>query len=219
MDQAQLLTLKLQQGLWWGRKIIYLLVHRKGVMFWRLTTRDIHRKTCGWLGQIVYRNEGVWWHGKTFLYRQDLLRPHFWKSLSFQLHWIMAHMREKHMQHLCWWCRTYPPGNKHIPPLGKRKVIFKKCLCNGICSFPGGWVVPCPVHQQSPPVSEESTSHGYTIAVQHCHGDGQVAVDLLLAALADVWFIYLHLGSSGQFKGNKSIKNTMPWVSELYGCR
>lgn len=107
------------------------------------------------------------------------------------------------MQDLPSWEQTYPT-------LGKRKVIFKKCLCNGICSFPGGWVVPCPVHQQSPPVSEESTSHGYTIAVQHCHGDGQVAVDLLLAALADVWFIYLHLGSSGQFKGNKSIKNTMP---------
>ena len=72
-----------------------------------------------------------------------------------------------------------------------------------------GSAMSCP--PKTPPVPEESTSHGYTIAVQHCHGDGQVAVDLLLAALADVWSIYLHLGSSGQFKGKQMIVNyTMP---------
>lgn len=59
-----------------------------------------------------------------------------------------------------------------------------------------GSAMSCP--PKIPPVPEESTSHGYTIAVQHCHGDGQVAVDLLLAAVSMYGlftYIWDHLGS------------------------
>lgn len=135
MDQEQLLTLKLQRQGWWGRKIIFLLVHRKEWCFETAPKGTCIAKRVGGWDKLCTQNEGFWWHGKTFfLYRQDLLRPHFWKSLSFQLHWFMAHIPTPlMMQDL--------PSWEHIPPF---KRVFRTGYLSRSFPWRVGSAMSCP---------------------------------------------------------------------------
>ena len=133
IDQAQLLTLKLQQGLqktgWWGHKIIYLLVHRMEWCFEDSPKGTFIAKRVGDWDKLSTRMEVL--DGMANSLQAKSPSSAFLKVFVIPTPLNHGTHEEKTYSAFVLMMQDLPSWELTYPTLGKRKVIFKSAFVTG----------------------------------------------------------------------------------------